>query len=116
MTEQPSFFDEPPEFKRDYRHDAGMTIQEQFEAFHAANPWVYEALRRIALDLVHHGRCRIGIGMLFEVLRWHYWRATEDAASDFKLNNNYRSRYARRLMAEEPELLEAFETRELKAA
>lgn len=111
------FGNEPaPTIKRDYRRDVGLTIQQQFELFHEANPWVYEALRRLALDLVRRGRGRIGVKMLFEVLRWHYWRSTLDATSDFKLNNNYHSRYARMLMAHEPLLADAFETRELKAA
>lgn len=92
------------------------SIQEAFEHFHAANPWVYEALRRLALDLVHRGRKKVGIGMLFEVLRWQHSRQTTDEHSDFKLNNNLRSRYARLLMENEEELAGVFEVRELKAA
>lgn len=84
----------------------------QFAEFHAANPWVYTRLRALTADLVAHGRTRIGIGMLFEVLRWQTAMATHDAHSDFKLNNNYRSRYARLLDAEFPGV---FELRELKS-
>jgi hypothetical protein len=54
--------------------------------------------------------------MLYEVLRWQYFMTTTDPASDFKLNNNYRSRYARLIMVQEIELVDAFEIRELKAA
>jgi hypothetical protein len=91
------------------------SIEEAFLAFHKANPWVYAALVRLARELTNRGRTRIGIGMLFEVLRWQWYLRTTDANSDFKLNNNYRSRYARLIMASESDLDGAFDTRELKA-
>jgi hypothetical protein len=93
-----------------------ITIQERFEAFHAANPWVYEALVKLALDFVARGHRRIGIGMLVEVVRWQYGRQTSDPTSGFKVNNNYRSRYARMIEARVPELAGMFETRELQSA
>jgi hypothetical protein len=89
------------------------TIQSKFETFHAANPWVYDALVKMARRAKWRGRERLGIGMLAEVLRWDYMLATDDPSSDFKLNNNYRSRYARKIMEEHPELDGMFETREL---
>lgn len=100
---------------KDRRHERGQTIAEAFAEFHRANPWVYDTLVELARDLVNRGRKRVGIGMLFEVLRWHYQRNTTDPAADFKLNNNYRSRYARLIMAAEPDLRRAFETRRLRA-
>ena len=99
----------------DRRHEKGLSIAEQFAAFHESNPWVYDALVELARDLLNRGRERVGIGMLFEVLRWHYQRNTTDPGSDFKLNNNYRSRYARLIMAAEPDLRRVFETRRLRA-
>lgn len=101
-----------PELPPTTIEDHGGTLEHQFAAFHAANPWVYDALRDMALELVHAGHPRVGIGMLFEVLRWRYMRST--VGSDFKLNNNWRSRYARLLAASEPELAEAFELRTLR--
>lgn len=93
----------------------GATIEEAFENFHTANPWVYRALVELARDLVRRGHRHIGIGMLFEVLRWQWWIGTTDDASDFKLNNNYRSRYARLIMRQEEDLADVFETRVLTA-
>ena len=92
----------------------GATIQEQFLAFHAANPHVYAELRRMAINLKRQGTLRYGIGGLFEVLRWRY--AMQTTGSAFKLNNNWRSRFARLLMDNEPELADFFETRELQSA
>lgn len=53
--------------------------------------------------------------MLTEILRWSYQIQTDDPTSDFKINNNLRSRFARKIMAENPDLDGIFETRELKA-
>jgi hypothetical protein len=92
----------------------GGSLTEQFIRFHRANPWVYDALVTLARDLVHRGHRRVGIGMLFEVLRWQYQMRT--VGDDFKLNNNFRSRYARLIMGSEPDLADVFETRELRSA
>lgn len=91
------------------------SIEEAFDLFHAENPWVYLHLVKLARDLQRRGHRKIGIAMLFEVLRWSYLMSTTDPTSDFKLNNNYRSRYARKIMTEQPDLAGIFETRELKA-
>lgn len=96
-----------PDIERD------ATIQERFAAFHAANPHVYDRLRRLALELVRAGHKRIGIGMLFEVVRWSAMTTRGDDV--YKLNNNHRSRYARLLVDNEPELATAFELRDLRA-
>jgi hypothetical protein len=92
----------------------GETIQERFLLFHEANPHVYEALRYLALELViKKSRTHYSINGLFEVLRWHHHMATADLNSDYKLNNDYRSRYARMLMEKVPRLVEFFELRAL---
>jgi hypothetical protein len=88
----------------------GLTLDQQFETFHAENPHVYEHLRTLALNAKRKG-LTVGIAMLFEVLRWQYLMTTTDVASEFKLNNNYRAFYARLLMEREPELQDYFETR-----
>jgi hypothetical protein len=93
-----------------------MTIEEQFQAFHATNPWVYTELARLAREALKRGRQKIGIGMVYEVVRWNRFIQTRDPNDDtWKLNNNYRSRYARLLMAQEADLKDLFETRELQS-
>lgn len=92
------------------------TIEEAFDRFHQANAWVYPTLVALARDLVASGRKRIGIKMLFEVLRWHYYRSTTDEASDFKINNNYAPYYARLIMENEPDLAGVFSIRKLTSA
>lgn len=93
----------------------GGSIQQDFERFHRRNPHVYAELARLAR--LYHARLGTfpGIGMLWEVARWNLSLDTA-GASVWKLNNDLRSRYARLLMEQEPDLADAFETRRLRAA
>lgn len=89
------------------------TLQEKFEAFHRANPWVYDELVSMTEDWAKRGHKKIGIGMLFELLRWMHGMRTQDPTSSFKLNNNHRSRYVRLIAESRPDLASMFELREL---
>jgi hypothetical protein len=98
----------------EYPHIPHGTIQQRFDEFHRLNPWVLEHLERLTRDCVARGIDRIGIGMLFEVLRWQYGIATSGDA--FRLNNNFRSRYVRLMVDRNPAWAALFETRALRAA
>jgi hypothetical protein len=114
MIEQPDFFDEMEETPAQRKK---RTIQERFERFHREHPEVYKHLHRLALQWRSYGHDQCAIGMLWEVLRWQ--RTVEglpDPDEDYKLNDHYRSRYARLLMEEEPLLADFFEVRELRSA
>jgi hypothetical protein len=89
-------------------------LEREFREFHAANPNVYQLLVKLARDAVGAGKRRIGIGMLWEVMRWHFWLAVQ-GDDEFKLNNNHRSRYARLIMESETDLQGMFETRVLRS-
>ena len=99
---------------RQVESEPGLTIQERFELFHAANPHVLNLLVALARQMKSRGRKRVGIGMLYEVLRWNYYQSTDDPTSDYKLCNNYRSRYARKIMADNPDLDKFITFRELR--
>ena len=88
------------------------TIQQQFETFHAANPAVYERLLRMALNVRRLGRERVGIATLYEALRYEALTTTGD---HYRLNNSFRSHYARLLMDTHPDLVGIFLTRSLVA-
>lgn len=87
------------------------SIEERFLYFHQRNPEVYAHLLRLALQAKRKGRDRIGIKMLWEVLRWNVWL---DTGSTPKLCNDFHAYYARLLMQQEPELAGMFELRELR--
>ncbi|WP_328404018.1 hypothetical protein OHS70_34305 [Streptomyces sp. NBC_00390] len=89
-----------------------QSIQQRFEDFHALNPWVHRELERMTADCAQHGWNRVGIGMLFELLRYRYGEATR--GDEFRLNNNFRSRYVRLLVDEHPEWSPLFEVRALR--
>lgn len=86
-----------------------LTLEQRFLEFHAANPAVYTELVRLARDLRERGSTKIGISMLFEVLRWRSMRTA--SADEFKLNNNHRAFYARLIMEREPDLRGYFDLR-----
>lgn len=87
-------------------------IAERFEAFHRENPHVADALERLAANAIEAGAGRVGVKMLYEVLR--YERIIETRGDDFRLNNDYHSRYARLLIERRPEWAGKIETRQLK--
>lgn len=91
--------------------DDESRIAERFAAFHRANPHVYVELLRLAREAKARGVRKFGIGMLFEVLRWN---GTDTASRDFKLNNDFRSRYARMIDGEQ-DLAGFFDLRELRS-
>lgn len=95
-------------------HSSALSIQERFEAFHKLNPWVAGQLVRLARKYLVMGRPRVGIKHLFEILRWDYAASTQGA--DFKLDNNFPSRYVRLISAQTPEIAHLFEQRQLRAA
>jgi hypothetical protein len=76
----------------------GKTIDESFAEFDKKNPHVYRNLVKLAYQCTRSGRKIIGIALLYEKLRWDYMIQTDGA--DYKLPNNYASRYARKIMAE----------------
>ena len=86
-------------------------IQRAFLEFHRANPKVYEALVALARGYQRQGK-KAGIKHLWEVARWQL--IAETKGEEFKLNNNYTSRYARLIMRTEFDLQDFFEVRELQ--
>lgn len=92
-----------PEFEH------GLTLEQRAEAFHEANPRVFDILARIALDTRTRGLRRWSIAGVFEIARWEFAIATR--GDEFRLNNSFRAWYARRLMESVPGLEGFFETR-----
>lgn len=102
--------------RRRNAHDGAdhISLTDKFRAFHAQNPHVYTRLEQRTAELVASGQRRVGIGALFEQLR--YEARLETNGDAFRLNNDYRADYVRLLIARHPEWADAFETRERKSA
>ena len=88
------------------------SIEARFAAFHAANPHVYAALRRLALAEVAQGARVVRTKHLFEQLRAA--GCATASADAYKLNNIFTSHYAR-LLDQEPELAGRIPMRAIKA-
>lgn len=92
---------------------SGTQADLEFRQFHNDNPRVYLELVKLARQAKASGRQKVGIKMLFEVIRWNRFLKTSDPI--YKMNNNYHSRYARLIMENEPDLASIFDTRELRS-
>lgn len=91
-----------------------LSIESRFQAFHEQHPDVYRQLVSLARQAQRRGHARIGIGMLWEVLRWERLLRSTDPTSEHTLNDNYRSRYARLIMEQEADLAGMFELRRIR--
>lgn len=88
-------------------------IQLAFERFDADNPEVYAEIVSMAFRLKRAGRTRYGMHTILHVIRWHKDIVTR--GEPFKINNNFSSRYARKLIEQYPEFDGFFATRALTA-
>jgi len=94
-------------------YEPEATIQQRFDAWVAANPWVIPTVERLIADWLAAGHRRASLKQVWEVIRYEYGRTTGDR---FKANNDFTSRAARLILARHPEWRDAIETRELRAA
>lgn len=77
--------------------------------FDRTNPQVMGRLEELAIRAINHGRKRLSINELFEVLRYEH--GIQSNGESFLLNNNFRAWYARQLMARNARLAGMFATR-----
>ena len=89
------------------------SIWRRWWRWHCEHPEVMDYLVKLVREVKRRGFKRYGMQSLFERLRWHFH--IEKGIEDFKLNNDFASRYARALMKHRPELEGFFEVRALKA-
>lgn len=88
-------------------------VERAFIEYHEAKPWVRDRIVAMVRRYASVGKRR-GIGFFFEMLRHEVFMASEDA-DGFKLNNNFRSRYARLIEFEHADLRGYFRKRRLRA-
>jgi hypothetical protein len=102
----------PTTWKPDPLHSR---IDRRFLEFHQANPAIYEMIVRFCRDVrKYNAKRRTSIDLIWGRLRWELSiEVNPMGLEDYKLNNDFRSRYARLVMAQEPDLDGIFEVREL---
>jgi len=115
-ADQLPLFDGAPKAKPARKRRPKDWIDKEFAKFHTKHPEVLEQLINHLARLHAEGRARYGVGAVFENFRWHRRIPKEDDPEEtYKLNNNYRSRYARLIVALRPELDGVIELRALRS-
>ncbi len=89
------------------------TIQSRFLAFHESNPDVFALFVILAEKMRAAGWRRYSAKTIIEQIRWHYDLASGGKDGEWRLNNNFTSRYVRLLIETRPEFAGFFETRTL---
>ena len=92
-----------------------LQLDAECDRFIAENPHIWRQFRLLAVKLKAKGIERWGAKAIWEVLRFELALKAQTTGEKYALNNNYTSRFARKLMEEEPEEFAGFfETRTLK--
>lgn len=89
--------------------DIAQHIVRKFSKYHVENPRVFELFKKYSYQLKNSGVKHYGVGAIMERIRWHI--AVETTGDEFKINNNYRSCYARLLITKDPWFETFFKTR-----
>jgi len=99
MTKQPTLFDhqETTQEERDFLDYCHTDIGIKAMQYDKDNPDVYELFCKYAYQALKSGRKNYSANAIFEIIRWH--TSIETKGDDFKISNNYRAYYARKLMA-----------------
>lgn len=82
-----------------------------FQKYDSENPEIWDMFKRIAREAKLKGFKHYSANGIFEIIRWETKVSGKDG---FKVNNNFRADYARKLMAQDPEFLDFFRIRETK--
>ena len=83
------------------------------DRFIRENPQIWQQFRMLAVKLKAKGIDRYGAKAIWEVLRYELALKAVTSGEKYALNNNYTSRFARKLMEEE-DFAGFFELRQLK--
>lgn len=77
--------------------------------FDRQNPSIYGLFIKFTMEAYRAGRRKFGAQAIFERIRWHV--QVETTGDEFKVNNSHIAYFARKAMAEHPQLAGFFETR-----
>jgi hypothetical protein len=88
-------------------------LEGKFEDYHLSNPSVYKLFTQFAKEVKESGFSNYSANSIFERIRWHL--DVNTVGDRFKINNNYRPYYARKLMDDDKEFEGFFRVRELQS-
>ena len=90
-----------------------LVLDYEFAKFIEENPDIWQQFRMLAVKLKAKGIDRYGAKAIWEVLRYELALKSVTSGEKYALNNNFTSRFARKLMEEE-DFAGFFELRQLK--
>ena len=97
-----------------YIEKSGHPIHQAFQKFHKDNPHVYAYFKKFFFYLHDSkGWQQVSAKFIMERCRWEI--ITHTTAPDFKIDNNFTSRYVRLFLSDYPEYDKCFVLRELKS-
>src|SRR5687767_14852416 len=88
----------------------GVTLTQKFELFDHYNPDFGPTLVRLAREFLDQTGRTCGIQLLIEVARWEIEMKVA-SIDGFRINNDFAAFYARKIMAENEDLLGFFQLR-----
>jgi hypothetical protein len=83
-----------------------------FERYDRSNPHIWKAFVKYAKQAKDKGFKNYSANGIFEIIRWH---TNLEGNDNYKVSNNYRPDYARKMMREFPEFEGFFRVKQLKA-
>jgi hypothetical protein len=93
-----------------------MASEEKFNRYDELNPEIWKEFEKIALNLItKYNRKRYSAYAIMEIIRYHTVISGASGDDEFKVNNDYRSWYARKFVNVHPEHKGFFELRSKQA-
>ena len=86
-------------------------MRQDAEDFHARHPRVWRLFVEFTFQAIRAGHDHYSVGAIWERIRWETDMGDPHTRADFKLNNNHRAFYSRRLMTMYPDRAGFFRTR-----
>ncbi len=86
-----------------------LEVLERFKRYHRENPDVYIEFKQFAQQMRNAGRSRYSAEAIINAIRWH--RDLKTTGDVFKINNDFKSIYARLLIYYHPEFADFFQLR-----
>ena len=96
-----------------YLKDNGKTIQQKFNEFDNKNPLVYSLFKQQVQKAISRGKKKLSSKTILGFIRWNLTLAT--SGDEFKINDIFTSRYARKYVSQFPEHKDVFEFRILRS-
>ena len=90
-----------------------MTVQQRFEIFDEQHPEVWVLFVQFSQQVRAAGRDKYSARAIIHRIRWHY-AVNPERDEGFKINDVFSSRYARKLLEDDPTFVGFFELRELR--